>query len=125
MTLTLLERHLEQPPRFWVYDAYEGSMTPLGDDVYWALALDKSSGLGMFDIETYNAYYSELMYIVRLQGRWRIVESTEMYYIVAFDDPEVLVVEGQPIQADFELWEQYASSGKVGFRVTEQGITTL
>jgi hypothetical protein len=125
MTQTLLDRHFEQPPRFWVHDAYEGSMTPLGDDIYWGLALDKSSGLGMFDIETYSAYYGGLMYIVRLQGRWRMVESTEIYYIVAFDDTEVLVVEGQPIQADFEPWQKYASSGKVAFRVTEEAITTL
>lgn len=123
MAEALLARHIGQPQRYWVADAYADSMTPLGFDIFWTLTLLPNGGRASFEIETFELYTNSLLNHIRLQGRWYSVEATSKYYLVALEDTQAMVLAGTP--EDLNPWIERERHVGIGLRVTASSISLV
>jgi hypothetical protein len=120
MANLLLDTHFGRTVTYMIADAYEDSLTAWGDDFYWSLTIDAQGSL-MLDIDQCHGYYGMRMTLLRIQGRWTLLESTEEAYMVWLEDLELLALEGDP--PDRNAWLAHARTGvKLRVSATTIGI---
>ncbi|NJN17821.1 MAG: hypothetical protein HC822_16875 [Oscillochloris sp.] len=121
---TLLERHLGKRQGYWIHDAYEDSMTPLGEDEFWYITLLPGGGNGIFEIQIDHPYTNELISHVRIEGPWQVIEATEEYYLVVLKDVKRTLIAGDSRYLHYSVWGA-RSDHRFTLHVTEKSINGL
>lgn len=118
----IINRLTGGPVSFLVADAYEDSMTPLGDDIVWRLYRSENAGHAVLEVETSHAYTSTLISRIHVEGRYGVVERGEGYDIVTLEDTRATLVEGDDITGELARWRELEARAGIELRITAAGI---
>jgi hypothetical protein len=121
----LINRLTGEPVRFLVADAYENSMTPLGDDITWRLYRSETVGHAVLEVETSHAYTSTLISRIHIEGRYGVLEQGEDYDIVMLEDARATLVEGDDITGELGRWRELERRAGIELRITAAGISLV